>query len=319
MLRKLKSDILTSIKNKKAHVFFLFLLLAFVILLLTKLSKEYTKTIPFIIEKINVPQENIILNDSVSLKITLKTHGFKWLTYYFSKPKIAINFKNEVYKNDSTFIWNKSKVYLQNTQFGNQVALLNMVPEVLTFKYGVNMVKKVPVKLHADIIFSSGFNISKPYVLKPDSIVVVGPEALVTNINAIETKHVSLKDVSRNISEIIKLKLPKENNSLKFSNSEIVLKASVEKFTEGILQVPIEIINIPKEINLKYFPKDVNVSYYVSLSDYKLIKSKDFRVICDFSKAINKQSFLVPELDRFPKRVKNVKINQQRIEYIILQ
>jgi hypothetical protein len=57
----------------------------------------------------------------------------------------------------------------------------------------------------------------------------------------------------------------------------------------------------------------------VSLSNFNAISAKDFEVICDYSKAINNQSLLVPELKRFPKSVKNVKINQQRIEFIILE
>lgn len=319
MLRRLKSDIQSSIKSKKLHVFFLFLISAFVILIFTKLSKEYTKTIPFTIEKTNVSQENIILNDSVALKITLKTHGFKWLTYYFSKPKITINFKNEVYKKDSVFVWKKSKAYIEHTKFGSKVNVLNMNPEFLTFRYGVNMVKKVPVKLHADMVFSAGFDISKPFVLKPDSIVVVGPEEEVAKINSVYTKYVSLKEVSRNISESIKLKLPAKHTNLKFSNTEVLLKASVEKFTEGTLKVPINIINVPEGTSLKYFPNEVNVSYYVSLSNYKMIQSKDFRVICDFTKSIKNKALLIPELAQFPNRVKNVKINQQRIEFIIIK
>ena len=100
MIKSIKSQILASIKNKRINVFLLFLLSSFVILLFTKLSKEYTNTIAFEIEKINVPQEYVILNDSVKLNITLKTHGFRWLTYYMSQPKIKVDFmfiKTEMY------------------------------------------------------------------------------------------------------------------------------------------------------------------------------------------------------------------------------
>jgi hypothetical protein len=319
MIKKIKSNILTSIKNKKINVFFLFLLLAFIILIFTKLSKEYTNTIAFNIEKINVPQEDVIFDDSVALNITLETHGFKWLGYYFSKPKVKIDFKRDVYKNDSVFIWNKSKAYLENTQFDKQVELLNISPEVLTFRYGVNMVKEVPVKLNSDIKYSPGFDVSKPYVIKPDSVEVVGPEALVSQVNFIETENIELTNVRKNISETVKLKLPKKNKDLTFSNDKVLLKATVEKFTEGTVKVPVTIINVPNNINLKYFPKEVNVSYYVSLSNFNSISAKDFSVVCDYSNVVNNQSFLIPELDKYPKTAKNVKIKQQHIEFIIIE
>jgi len=319
MFRKLRLDILTSIKNKKINVFILFFVLSFVILLFTKLSKDYTKTIAFNIEKVNVPQEDVILNDSIPLNITLKTSGFRWFKYYFSKPKIKINFSRDVIMKDSVFIWNKSIAYLENTQFGNQVQLLNISPETLVFRYGINMVKKVPVKLNSDIKFSVGYDMSKPFVLQPDSIVVVGPKNIVSKINSVATQRISLSNVRTNLAESVKLKLPKNNRDLTFSNSTVILKAVVEKFTEGTVKIPVSIINVPDNITLKYFPKEVTISYYVSLDDFKTISQNDFKVVCDYSKVINNQSLLVPELEKFPKTVKNAKINKQRIEFIILE
>ena len=133
MIKKLKSEILTSIKNKRINVFILFLLFAFIVLILTKLSKEYTNTMAFGIEKTNIPEEHVILNDSIMLNITLKTHGFKWLRYYISKPKIKIDFSNDVDKKEGVLLWNKSRAYLNNTQFDEQVELLNISPKQIDF------------------------------------------------------------------------------------------------------------------------------------------------------------------------------------------
>ncbi|MDO5981180.1 YbbR-like domain-containing protein [Flavivirga spongiicola] len=317
MIKKIKSEILTSIKNKRINVFVLFLLFAFIILIFTKLSKEYTNTMAFDIEKINIPEENVILNDSVMLNITLKTHGFKWLRYYISKPKIKIDFRNDVDKKEGGFLWNKSKAYLNNTQFDEQVELLNISPDRLTFRYGVNLVKKVPVKLNATINFEPGYDISDKLVSDPDSIVVIGPDILVSKINLLETEETIFNDVKSNLKERTNLKFPENVSDLKFSDDNVVIKAHVEKFTEGTLKIPVSIINVPKGVRLKYFPKEVNVSYYISLSNFNSVTNKDFKVVCDYTKAIENQSLLVPEFMKFPKTAKNIKINQQRIEFII--
>lgn len=317
MVRKLKSHILASIKNKRINVFILFLLSAFVILMFTKLSKQYTNTIAFKIEKINVPNENVILNDSVFLNITLKTHGFKWLTYYLSKPKIKIDFINDVYKEDGVFVYSKSKAYLNNTQFDNEVELLSISPQKLTFRYGVNLVKKVPVKINTDIKFSPGYSNSSAFMIEPDSIVIVGPNILVSEFEFIEMETLTIKDVRTDLNEIIKLKLPINSTDLKFSTKQVFLKAKVEKFTEGTLKIPVTLINAPKNSVIKYFPKTVSLSYYVSLSDFSTITKKDFKVVCDFSKTNENQSFLIPELVKEPSTVKNIKIGQKRIEFII--
>ena len=321
MIKKIKSDIKTSIKTKKINVFFLFLFFAFIILIFTKLSKEYTNTMAFKIDKVNVSQENIILNDSNAiLNITLKTHGFKWLKYYFNKPKIAIDFVKDVDKIDSTLVWSKSKAYLlESTQFGKQVELLNIAPDTLRFRFDVNLVKKVPVILNADIKFAQGFDVAEPFKIIPDSINVIGPNILASQVNRIETELIKMTDVKSDIKKAIQLKLPKKSKDLKFSNKSISLTATVEKFTEGTLKVPVTIKNIPNNKRIKYFPKFVNVTYYTSLNNFKTISAKDFRVECDFSKTTNNQSFLLPELTKSPATVKHVKINQQHIEFIIIE
>ncbi len=321
MKKKIKSKISTSIKNRKINVFFLFLFFAFIILIFTKLSKEYTNTVAFNINKTNVPQESIILNDSSAiLNITLKTHGFKWLTYYFNKPKVTIDFTKDVTKIDSTFVWSKSKAYLlASTQFGKQVELLNISPDTLIFRFDANLVKKIPVVFNSNIKFSSGFDIAESYKITPDSIEVIGPHVLASQISNIETELVEMEDVKSDINKVIKLSLPENNNDLKFSNKTINLTANVEKFTEGTLKVPVSIKNGPKNKTLKYFPKTVNVVYYTSLKNFKTIGANDFKIECDFSKITSNQSFLLPELTKFPETVKHAKISQQNIEFIIIE
>lgn len=321
MIGKLKKEILISIKNRKINVFFLFLLLAFVILIFTKLSKSYTNTVTFNINKINVPRENVILNDSnAKLKITLKTHGFKWLGYYLSKPRINIDFSKDVIKTKSAFIWDKSKIYIySDEQFGNKVQLLNISPDTLVFKYDVNLVKKVPLILNTDVTFRSGFDITGNYKLTPDSVEVVGPEIIASKVKSIHTEKLILNDVKSTISNMVKLKLPKNNKDLEFSIDEVKVSASVEKYTEGTLKIPVSVINVPRNMSLNYFPKEVTVAYYTSLNDFNNVKAEDFVVECDFNTIESELAYLIPKLTKTSKLVKSAKINQQRIEFIILK
>lgn len=316
MIKSIKSQILASIKNKRINVFLLFLLSAFVILIITKLSKEYTNTIPFEIEKLNVPQEYVILSDSVKLNVTLKTHGFNWLNYYMSKPKIKVDFSKDVYKDGNVFVYSKSKAYLNNTQFDKKIDVLNLEPEKLTFRFGRNLVKKVPIKINTSFSFSPGYDRATKIISVPDSVVIVGPNILVSDFQFLETDTLKIDNVRADVEQQIKLKLPENNEDLKFSVKSVVLKTKVEKFTEGTLKIPVGLINVPNGLNVKYFPKEVTVSYYVSLSNFKTVTRKDFRVICDFQKVNENQTVLKPELVKVSELVKNTKIDYQRIEFI---
>lgn len=321
MIKKLKSELLASVKNKRLNVFLLFLFSAFVILIFTKLSKDYTNTISFNIEKVNVPQDKIILNDSShKLNVTLKTHGFKWLKYYFAKPKLSIDFSNEVYKKQNAYIYTKSVSYLNEKKpFQENVKLLNINPDTLIFKYDTNLVKKIPVQIDTDITFAPGFDNVNNYKTIPDSIVIIGPHEIVQVINSVKTQKILLANVKTDISMATQLELPKNNGNLKFSAKEVNFIAKVGKFTEGTVTLPIQIINLPEDISIKYFPKEVKVSYYTSLENFNNITPSDFKVKCDYKKVTDNQSVLIPEITKLPKDVKNVRLNQKRIEFIILK
>jgi hypothetical protein len=319
MIHIIKSKFLTSLKSRKINIFLLFLLMSFTILIFTKLSKQYTNALVFSIDKINVPPENIILNDSnTTLKITLKTHGFGWLKYYIKKPRIIIDFATDVDKRGSKFIWSKSKSYLNaKAQFGKQVELIHIDPDTLIFRFDVNLIKKVPVIIDTDVSFSLGYDIYNDFKSEPDSIVVIGPHVLVSEIERIQTEQLVLKEVKSDVANEVALKLPKNFKQLKFSNTKVLLRANVEKFTEGKIKVPVTIVNIPEGMSLHYFPKAVPVTFYTSLSKFNTIAVKDFSVECDYSKITKSESFLIPNLVKLPEAVKSAKINQQRIEFII--
>lgn len=317
MIKKIRLQLLTSIRNKRINVFLLFLLLSFVILIFSKLSKTYTNTIAFGIEKLNVPEADVILNDTLKLNITLKTHGFKWLDLYLNEPKIKIDFSKDVHKTDSVFVWHQSSPYLANTQFDKQVELFSVTPDTLYFYYDVNMVKYVPVKLNADVKFSLGYDSADGLQLIPDSIRVIGPKVKVSHVEFVETERLELDNVKSDINKEVALNLPKKELDLKYSTKQVKLITQVEKFTEGTLSVPVELINVPEGITVKYFPKKLNVSYYVSLTNFNSIVVEDFKVVCDFNDSKVNQSFLVPKVVKSPPLVRNIKIGQQHVEFII--
>lgn len=300
-------------------MFFLFLLMSLIILIFSKLSKEYTNTVAFSIKKVNVPQEYVILKDSnATLNITLKTIGFNWLKYYISNPEITIDFKKDVKKRKGYFVWNKANIYLHSdAYFGSQVTLVNVSPDELYFKYDTNLVKKVPVIGNVEINFMPGYDMTNVFKVEPDSINVIGPKDLVSKIEHVETDSIILNNVNSDIFKSVKLKSPNKNEDILYSKDQVNIKGSVEQFTEGTLKVPISIINVPDGLKVKYFPKNINVIYYTSLKNFNDITVKDFKVICDFNHISNNQSFLLPELIKITDKVKTAKINQQHIEFIL--
>lgn len=318
MVKEFKSKFFKSLKSGRLNMFLIFLGLSFVFLLLTKFTKEYTKTIEFEIAPINAQPNHVILNDTThNFDITLRTYGFKFLRYYLSKPNITVNL-NDLDIVGNKYIWTKSKgIAHVNSQFTENVNLLAVNPDSIVFRFDTNAVKTVPIEFQSNITFKPGYDVSGKYKIIPDSIKIVGPKILIDTINVIKTEILEIKNSNSNFENQLNIILPDSTKNITYSQKHVVIKGIVEKFTEGTIEVPVDIINIPEGSKINYFPKTVRVKYYVSLSNFKQINKNDFIVECDFGKTKPNTMYLEPELVKFPENVKNVKLVQKRIDFII--
>ncbi len=319
-MASIRSKIQSAVKSGKINKFFLFLVISFSILLLSKLSKDYTKTVSFDIKVINLPEEQIIIKDSThQLDILIKTYGFKLMRYYLSDPKIAIDLEKTQNINKS-YLWTA----LNNggdikAQFIDNVIVEGIQPDTIIFNYDVNYVKKVPIILLSNVNFAPGYNLKEDYVLQPDSVRLIGPRVIVDEINEINTDTLILDNVKTDILRMLDLILPEQIETIAMSSKRVNIEADVDKFTEGTVQVPITIRNLPKNLSVNYFPKKVSVVFNTALSNYSSVEVGDFLVECDFNDFSDQSSFLVPRMIKKPDIVRSVKINQTKIEIIISQ
>lgn len=307
------------VKSKKLNVFLIFFLLAFFILVLARLSANYTNTVTFKVKLENIPDEMIVLNDSSNtLNFTMTTNGFGWMKYYLKSPSVAIDFKNEVKKGDSLYVWSLSRGYAGiNEQFDKDINVKTINPDTLFFKVDINTVKMIPVKPNVEIEYSPGYNVLNAIVIKPDSVKVIGPKSLLNKLTHIETELLNVDNINQPFNKQLKLKVDTLNSQINVKPKAVDININAVKFTEGTFSLPIAIVNVPKNVKVNYFPKTINLSFYTSLESYNSITINDFEVVCDFNEHNSKSSYLTPKLVKFPKAIKTSRLHQQKIEYII--
>ncbi|QXP58247.1 CdaR family protein [Olleya sp. HaHaR_3_96] len=285
---------------------------------MTKLSKVYTATLPFGINPINVDDTYVILNkEDAKLNITIETYGFNWLRYAIKQPELDIDFNTDVIKKDSLLIWSMSRGFPNiNKQFSKQKKIISINPDTLVFKYDTNNIKYVPVVINANIQYAQGYNTLDDAKIIPDSIKLIGPSSILKNIKNVTTQQLDLDNIKANVNTVLGLNLDSLSNKVKTNFKQVNLSVKVSKFSEGVVNLPIEIINIPRGKRINYFPKQIAISYSTSLENFNAISANDFKVICNYKDAID-NSFLTPEVVKQPDNVKNVRVLQQKIEFII--
>ncbi len=318
----IKSKIIKSIKNKKLNVFVFFFLLAFFFLIIVKLSNSYTETVQLRVVIKNLPQEHKVFVDSnQTIAVKIKAHGFKLLSLSVFKPRLVIDFKTDIVLNNNSYVWS-SNHSMQNivTALGNVSEIVLVQPDSLVFSFETMTVKKIPVIFNSDIKMLPGYDISGDIAVSPDSVIVVGSSRHVSEINDISTRILKLKDVHSDFKYVIGIH-PSENlRQLDLSHEHVEISAKVEKYTEGIFDIPVTVTNLPDTLRISVFPKTISVAYYVSLENYKYIKPSGFKIECDYNTILNtEQTFLIPELVQYPEQVKRTRLKNSKVEFILIR
>lgn len=314
-----KQNIISYLKSKRLNVFLLFLILAFLFSVLSKLSQRYTHSFAFKINTINVPENHVVLNDSNAvMNIALNTYGFKHIKYYLKQPKIDVDFSS-LDKTPTQYRWTESNELSKIiNQFDASINIENITPDTIVFRYDLNAVKKIPVRLVSNIKYSTGYDIVNTQKLVPDSVKIIGPKVMIDSIFEVYTKKMNLENINSNFSETIALDVSAFSKDVKISTRSIKVNGTVEKFTEGTIEVPVNIINVPENVKINYYPKSVPLVFYTSLSSFSSITPSNFIVQCDFN-TIKSNTYLIPKIVKQPNNIKYAKLNVKQIEFVIIK
>ncbi|WP_053977590.1 CdaR family protein [Mangrovimonas xylaniphaga] len=322
MLNKLRSKLLESIRNKKLNVFGFFLLLSFLFLIIGKLSGKYTETVAFNVSFEKVPENKVLLEKKKQkINAVISSNGFNLLPLIFFNRPVKIDFESDLYYNEDHYSWIASKSsHKIKSMLGQKVEMLSVKPDTLNFYFETLDTKKVPIKLDANISYTVGYDVLEKLVVEPDSVTVIGPENIVNGIMELSTEPLALKDVNASFTMPISIKIPKMDGELKLSTPKVTVSSEVVKFTEGAIEVPVTMINVPKRLTLNYFPKAVTVLYYVPLNRFNEIKASDFKVVCDYKEiAETEKNTMTPKLTSVPEAAKSTRIKQNKVEFIVVK
>ncbi|OIQ39113.1 MAG: hypothetical protein BM563_04690 [Bacteroidetes bacterium MedPE-SWsnd-G1] len=307
--------------NLKLRMFLVFLVLTSVFWILIKLSKSYSSDAEFNLLYKNLPAERVFQNDPLSsVNVALKATGFELLKYKFNTKTLNVDLNNLRYKKgiEYYFLPNNHLPEL-NSQLQDNANIERVLSDTIFFNLGQNLVKKIPVKLNANINFKLGFDFVDELTITPDSIELIGPIQVLDTIHEIWTDTVELSEVNSAINKEVSLVFFNDNN-LTISNSNVLLSAEVDKFTEGSVKVAYEVINLPDGMELTTFPKELTVYYKVGLKNYNRITEENFIIICDFSHSKeNALEYLIPQLQNELSLVSAVRFIPNKIEYLIKQ
>lgn len=302
----------------KLNIFLIFLILASATSIISKLTSIYEKDISFMLTVNNQYENKIIYNQSKdTVMLRLRGYGFNLMKYYFKTPELIIH-TNKLKESKNMFFWTNEYNFNDiKLNFDSSVQLLSINQDSILFYYDRYMSKMQPIKSNVKIKYSPGFNSFSDYKITPDSILVIGPTESLKKIKFIETELVELENINSDVSVKVGLKGFKSKDIfLDKDNVDYLLK--VEKYTEESVKIPVNILNKEKKIKFNYYPKELLIKYFISVDNYKKLDVNDFRVDCVYEKD-DLKDFLIAEITKKPSFIKNVRLDTDKIQIIIVE
>jgi len=308
-------------KRSNLKTFLFFLIFTSCLWLFIQFSKNYTKEVEVSIVYTDLPDDKIMNDQSdQKLKLTLNGNGFRMLNYSLGNSQVVFNVGEAVSTTEDEyhFYVDKESASLKKKMLFKG-KILNVQKDTLRLKTDVNLTKKIPIQVRKKIEYTTGYGSDKGPVVKPDSVMISGPEQVVDTIKYVTTKLIESKNLNSDYNADIGLDIESLPSKVSLDREIVEAHIAVSKFTEGNQEVSITLNNVPEGEKITIFPKTVSVVYRVGLDKYKEITQMNFKVVADYKKAIEGSSFLILELVEFPNSIHDVRLKAKQVQYVILK
>ncbi len=305
-------------------LFSFFLFVSVVLWLVLALSKAYDDEINYPVSYRNFPPSKVLIADVPDhLKLSVKASGFTLLRYRLSSRYIPISFSVNSFKMnrlagpDSVSFYIETRYALEHisSQLSSDFLISKISPDTLVFRFSGVVSKKIEVVPSFTYQLDKQLILMDKFVVTPDSVTVSGPDLIIDTLSAVYTVKDDLGIVSKTKSFEVDLQGIKY---VYIKESEVSVLFKIEQFTEKTVQVPVEILNLPQNTRMQAFPRTIQLTCQVGLSNYEKLDGSMFRASIDYLDSdVNQDNKLKISLTRQPVFVQAVKFNPKTVEYII--
>lgn len=303
-------------KKSNFKAFFFFLIFSVLIWALVQFSKQYQQVVNVPIYFKSIPKDKIIEEKKASFKVRVTGDGFRLGVLSLSSPSITIDL-DELPCDESYIYYSLAKKKSEieeklELDFKNVVFLEDQVK----IPYQQKEVKTVVIEPQITVDFAPGYASNGILKINPDSVKISGTKKVLDTITRIKTKRLNLKKSKQNLTGRVALDTV-ALKGISFYKNAVNYSLDVEKFTEGKVEVPVTVMNMPKKINLSIFPKEIAVIFKVSLKNYRRVSKSNFRIVCDFKDVQEGRNFLIPRLVEKPNFITSYRLNVNKVQFVI--
>ena len=266
--------------------------------------------------KINeIPDSSTIITSMPThVSVNVKDKGISLLKFLVGKtPVLNLKFKDYALQEGVFFISNTELRRKIRGLFDNSTTIQGISIENINIKYTNLPGKKVPIRLDLDIKPNIQYVIYGSVEQDVDSAIVFADRNALAEIDEVYTYRVVEQNLKDTLLRTVAI-APIQN--VKIEPERIQLTIPVEPLISKKLNIPVQVKNMPKEMNVITFPSVVEVSFLVPFSMYR--KNVPMVAVVDFNDIKRTKSNKVNvKIEESPALYNNISLGQDSVEFII--
>ncbi len=237
-------------------------------------------------------------------------------------------FRYALYWNDSIIVdvaeYHNNRIHnLQGTELMQLINQKLQKTSTLKTYYPVNISlnvsklesKKIDVVFDGEISTGRSNLIPDEYEIEPRQVTAYGSAQQLAEIDEVLTVHTVLNNLKATSQFEIELAAVE---GIKLSPNVVDIFIPVLEYTERKFEIPVTVTNTPSNIDVKFFPSNIEVSFSVTLEDYKKISEEDFSIELDYKSFYqNENGRTAVELTLSPASIKNPKLSPSEIDFLL--
>ena len=283
-------EVIAFFKKKDVITFLFFLLFSFILWYMnTSSDDEIEKNYVIYTNYVGIP-ENIYIEEKLPdhIKYTLRGKR-KELNKYRQSDTITINLSNYLSSEESK-VNNKVDIsFLEiintiNAKKTSELTPTETQPLSFSSAFKILNTKNVPILLKENIKVESQYIFVDSIKIIPNNITILGPQSSLDTIQAIYVKplHDTYNKSNKITSELI---IP--NPFVINTNNNVEISFLIDKSTEKSFDIPITLINVPENINIRTFPTSINIKFSVGIQNYNNVLPSMFEANIDYNTISN--------------------------------
>jgi hypothetical protein len=298
------------------------LLLAFFMWSIMKLSANYSSYVRYRIEaSTNIPGRSNTAVSTDVLVIGAKSTGFHIIQNLQGDQGNALMLYEidgkhfHKYREDGDLFYLLPDNIRQKIQdaLGADVKVESLATDTLFFEFPVQGNRKVAVVASSAIKYGKQFMPYSEIILKPDSVLIYGDEAVISNIHHVTTQAIKSNDTQHSLSGVVKLNPLK---GVRFSQEEIFYSQEVGRFVEHTVNVPVTIGNAPSYANVAIVPQEVTIKYRQPFVGASAYSQQDFSVVVEYDEILRKD-VVKPKIARMPEGILTIDMEPKFVECVL--